>query len=109
MLEETFQLIDFSGFKASLPVRGQIMVDPNLGIDCFIFRRPCFSGSLKPASRMIAPYVAQESINKQVFFFLKVETVYKFLGTGRNSSRIFFSHLLEIIRDNMYVLNFHFS
>lgn len=70
------------------------MVDPNIGIDCFIFRKPCFGRSLKPASRMVAPPVVQESINKQEFFLLKVETVYKALGTGRKGMRFFFSRLL---------------
>ena len=70
------------------------MVDPNIDIDYLTFRRPYFGGFLKPAARIIAPPMAQESINKQMFFFFKAETVYKALETGRKSLRIFFSHLL---------------
>ena len=70
------------------------MVDPHIDIDYFTFRRPHFGGLLKPATRIIAPPMAQDSINKLTSFFFKVETIYKALGTGRKSLRIFFSHLL---------------
>lgn len=69
-LEKSTPALRFPGLKSSLPVRGQIMVGPHIDIDCFIFRRPCFGRSLKPDSRMIVPPMAQESINKQVSFFL---------------------------------------
>lgn len=88
------QLLHFPGFKPSLTIRGQVLVGPNIGIDCFIFRGPCFSGLLKPAGRIVTPPVAWESISKQVFSFFKAETVDVALGTGRKGLTIFLFHFL---------------
>lgn len=92
-IEKTLQILYSSGSKASLTARSLIMVESNMGTEWFFFRRPHFGQLPKPASRVITPHVAQDSINKQVFFFFKLK-VYKALATGRKCSRIFFSNFL---------------